>query len=44
MWLIIHLLSLVNVRNRITTLYNWIIAYFSSDQALRMIIKPTDSN
>jgi NADH dehydrogenase len=43
MWLMIHLLSLVNVRNRISTLYNWVIAYFSRDQSLRMIIKPSDN-
>ncbi|WP_407481967.1 NAD(P)/FAD-dependent oxidoreductase [Elizabethkingia meningoseptica] len=39
-WLFIHLMSLVQFRNRITTLYNWIIAYFTKDQALRMIIRP----
>jgi NADH dehydrogenase len=43
MWLMVHLLSLITVRNRISTLYNWIIAYFSSDQSLRMIIKPSDN-
>jgi len=40
MWLFIHLLSLVNFRNRIKTLYNWMIAYFSKDQSLRMIVRP----
>lgn len=40
MWLGIHLLFLVNTRNRIKTLYNWITAYFSRDQSLRMIIRP----
>lgn len=39
-WLFIHLMSLVHYRNRIITLYNWIIAYFTKDQALRMIIRP----
>jgi NADH:ubiquinone reductase (H+-translocating) len=40
MWLFIHLFSLINYRNRITTMYNWMIAYFTKDQSLRMIIRP----
>jgi NADH dehydrogenase len=40
MWLFIHLTSLITYRNKITTLYNWMIAYFTKDQALRMIIRP----
>ena len=40
MWLFIHLISLVTYRNKITTLYNWMIAYSTKDQALRMIIRP----
>jgi NADH dehydrogenase len=43
MWLFVHLLSLVSRRNRITTLFNWSGAYFSKDQALRMIIRPADN-
>ena len=40
MWLFVHVMSLIGYRNRITTLYNWTTAYFSSDQPLRMIIRP----
>ncbi|WP_158796005.1 NAD(P)/FAD-dependent oxidoreductase [Pedobacter sp. L105] len=40
MWLFIHLLSLVNYRNRIRTLYNWAVAYLTNDQSLRMIVRP----
>jgi len=40
MWLFIHLMSLISYRNRITTFYNWMVAYFSKDQSLRMIIRP----
>jgi len=40
MWLFIHLLSLINYRNRVKTLYNWMIAYFTKDQALRLIVRP----
>lgn len=39
-WLFIHLMSLVTYRNRLQTLYNWTVAYFSKDQPLRMIIRP----
>jgi NADH dehydrogenase len=39
-WLFIHLISLVHYRNRVTTFYNWVVAYFTKDQALRMIIRP----
>jgi NADH dehydrogenase len=38
--LLIHLFFLINYRNRITTMYNWTMAYFTKDQALRMIIRP----
>ncbi|AYB29566.1 NAD(P)/FAD-dependent oxidoreductase [Chryseolinea soli] len=41
MWLFIHLLSLINYRNRIKTLYNWTAAYLTRDQSLRMIIRPS---
>ncbi|KAA0991809.1 NAD(P)/FAD-dependent oxidoreductase [Dyadobacter aurulentus] len=41
-WLFIHLISLINHRNRIKTLYNWMVAYFTKDQSLRMIIKPAE--
>jgi NADH dehydrogenase len=42
MWLFIHLLSLINYRNRIKTLYNWTVAYFTKDQSLRMIVRPKE--
>lgn len=38
-WLFIHLISLVNYNNKIKTLYNWIIAYLTCDQVLRMIFR-----
>ncbi|MFA4870674.1 MAG: NAD(P)/FAD-dependent oxidoreductase [Pedobacter sp.] len=39
-WIFIHLVSLVHYRNKITTLYNWVVSYFTKDQSLRMIIRP----
>jgi NADH dehydrogenase len=43
-WIFVHLLSLISYRNRITTLYNWMAAYFTEDQPLRMIIKPGEKD
>jgi len=40
MWLFIHLLSLINYRNRVKTLSNWTTAYFTKDQSLRFIVRP----
>ena len=39
-WLFVHLLSIINYRNRLKTLSNWTVAYFTKDQSLRMIVKP----
>ncbi len=39
-WLFIHLISLINYRNRIKTLYNWTVAYLNKDQSLRFIVRP----
>jgi NADH dehydrogenase len=39
-WLFVHLMSLISYRNRVMTFYNWMTAYFSKDQSLRMIIRP----
>jgi NADH:ubiquinone reductase (H+-translocating) len=41
MWLGVHLLTLWRPRNRITTLFNWVVAYFTRDLANRMIIRPS---
>ncbi|ANH82959.1 NADH dehydrogenase [Niabella ginsenosidivorans] len=41
-WLFIHVMSLLNFRNRLRTLYNWVGAYFTMDQYFRMIIKAED--
>jgi len=39
-WLFIHLILLVGFRNKIVALVDWAFSYFSSDQALRLIIRP----
>lgn len=38
-WAFIHLISLITFKNKIKTLFNWMVAYFTNDQSLRMIIK-----
>ncbi len=38
-WLFIHLVSLVNYNNKIKTCYNWLVAYLTHDQVLRMIFR-----
>jgi len=38
-WLFIHVVSLVNYTNKIRTLYNWMVAYLTKDQSLRMIFR-----
>jgi len=39
-WLFIHLVQLINYRNKLGALLNWSIAYFTRDPSLRMIIRP----
>jgi len=43
-WVLIHLMSLINVRNKITTFFNWMNSYVTRDQPLRMIIDPSKQN
>jgi NADH dehydrogenase len=38
-WLFIHVMSLLNHRNKAITLYNWAVAYITKDQSLRMIFR-----
>lgn len=38
-WVFIHIMSLVNFRNKIRALYNWVGSYFTMDQTFRMIIE-----
>lgn len=38
MWLVVHLRSILGVRNKLVVLLNWIWNYFSYDQSMRMIV------
>lgn len=40
-WIFVHLMSLINIRNRIMTFFNWMNSYTTKDQPLRMIIDPS---
>ena len=39
-WLLVHLYSLLGVRNKVIVFLNWIWNYFTYDQSLRLIIRP----
>ena len=41
-WIFVHIMGLVNFKNRVRTLYNWLSYYIYKDQYFRMIIKPTE--
>ena len=41
-WIFIHIMGLVNFRNKLRTLYNWLGYYINKDQSFRMIIKPSN--
>lgn len=40
-WLVVHLFALIGVKNKLFVFINWVWNYFTYDQSLRLIIKPT---
>jgi NADH dehydrogenase len=40
LWLVVHLKSILGVKNQIMVLINWMWSYFTMDQSLRVIIRP----
>jgi NADH:ubiquinone reductase (H+-translocating) len=40
-WLFVHLISIMGVKNKVFIFLNWLWSYFTYDQALRLIIKPS---
>ena len=40
-WIFVHIVGLVNFKNKVTTLLNWIGYYIYKDQIFRMIFKPS---
>lgn len=43
-WIFVHIMGLVNFKNKIRTLYNWLGYYIHKDQFFRMIIKPAEKD
>ncbi len=41
-WMFVHLMSIIGVKNKIFVLINWVWQYFTYDQSLRLIIHPTN--
>jgi len=39
-WLVVHIYYLVGFRNKLGTLSNWIINYFSFRHSSRLIVRP----
>lgn len=40
-WMAVHLMSLLGMRNRITVFITWVWAYFTYSSSLRLILRPT---
>lgn len=40
LWLFVHLMALVGVKNRLFVFLNWAWGYFTYDQSLRLLIRP----
>lgn len=40
-WMAVHLMSLLGMRNKIVTMLNWTWAYFNFNTSLRMILRPS---
>lgn len=41
MWMLIHLLSILGMRNKATVMLNWIWNYFNYSTSLRLLLRPT---
>jgi NADH dehydrogenase len=40
-WMFLHLMLIVSVKNRLIIFINWAISYFTNDTTLRLILLPT---
>jgi NADH dehydrogenase len=41
-WMLVHLMSIISIKNRLFVLINWMWQYITYDQSLRLIIRPSD--
>lgn len=39
-WMLVHLMSIIGIKDRLFILINWVWQYITYDQSLRLIIKP----
>ncbi|MEY3499754.1 MAG: hypothetical protein RL308_1423 [Bacteroidota bacterium] len=39
-WMFIHLIMILNLKNKLSIFINWVFSYFSNDSTLRVLIKP----
>ena len=42
-WMFVHLMSIVGVKNRLVIFINWMWNYLTYDQSLRLILRPTSN-
>ena len=40
-WMFLHLMLILGIKNKLLIFVNWMWKYFTFDQSLRLIIKPT---
>ena len=43
-WMFVHLMSIVGVKNRLVIFVNWVWNYLTYDQSLRLILRPASKN
>lgn len=43
-WMFVHLMSIVGVKNRLVIFINWLWNYLTYDQSLRLILRPASKN
>lgn len=43
LWMFLHLMLILGVKNKLLVFINWVWKYFTFDQSLRLIIKPSKS-
>ena len=41
MWMAIHLISILGMRNKLNVMLNWIWNYFTYSTSLRLLLRPT---
>ncbi|NDW09215.1 NAD(P)/FAD-dependent oxidoreductase [Dysgonomonas sp. 520] len=44
LWLLVHLLSIVGMKNRVSVFLDWVWSYLNYDVSLRLFIRPKDSS